>query len=471
VISGALLRHDLRLLLRGRILWPVLLALLLGCVYAIAGGIDWYVERDAAAQAFATEAGGRAAAFRDTLVTLEENAAEAGHATAAGLPTRASRAAVWLPSPLAALSPGQSALYPFTAQVGFFGREDALFSNYQLDNPLALQAGTFDMGFVLLFLLPLALIALSFDVLAGDRESGNLRLLLAHPVSVAQLVWTRLLLRSALVVIPVLLLAVVGGLVAGASLGGLLAWVGIALAYMLFWVALVAWLVTLFKTVPTAVLALVTAWVALLLVLPSVVHAVVQGLHPPPSRITLVAEARAAQVRVERAAAQLMAEYMHDHPELANGGGAAIAPWMQTHHLVNREVERELAPLLSRFQDSLDARQRLLAGLQFMVPPVLAQRAFNDTAGTGLAAWQAFEARAISLKRDLGEVLGRYAIAAQPLSLATYDALPPAVEFRADLVHPVPVEAGVASGWLLLLAVLLGALARRRLRHSNRFVS
>ncbi len=462
-MSRAVASLDVRLLLRSRMLWPVLVALLAAGAYAFAGGVDRYGERADAASAFAAEVGGRAGTFRDTLAAMERGELDGDRAREAGLPTRVVRAAVWVPSPLAALSPGQAGLYPFFAEVGFFGREDALFSNYQLDNPLALQAGPFDLGFVVLYLLPLALLVLGFDVLAGDRESGNLRLLLAHPVSAARLVWTRLLLRAALVTVPLLALALAGGLIVGSPPIGLLAWVAVASAYALFWTALIAWLVTWFRTVQTTVLALVATWALLLLVLPSALHALVQGLHPPPSRVTLVAEARAAQVRVESAAAELMAEYMHDHPELANGGGAAIAPWMQTHHLVSREVERELAPLQARFRDSLDARQRVLSGLQFLVPPVLAQRAFNETAGTSLAAWREFESCTFSLKRELGEVLGRHAIAARPLDAATYDALPPSLEFRADAGRAAPLQAGVALGWLLLVAVLLGGLAQRRL--------
>ncbi|NIP70531.1 MAG: ABC transporter permease subunit, partial [Planctomycetales bacterium] len=47
-----------------------------------------------------------------------------------------------------------------------------------------LAAGSFDVAFVLIFVLPIFIVALTFDLLSKEKEQGTLALVLAHGVSV-----------------------------------------------------------------------------------------------------------------------------------------------------------------------------------------------------------------------------------------------------------------------------------------------
>src|SRR3546814_6574788 len=70
-------------------------------------------------------------------------------------------------------------------------RTDTLFpyttlsdlDNFEIENPLNLMTGTFDISFVVIFLLPVFIIALTYDMLSGEKESGTLALAMTQPVS------------------------------------------------------------------------------------------------------------------------------------------------------------------------------------------------------------------------------------------------------------------------------------------------
>jgi ABC-type transport system involved in multi-copper enzyme maturation permease subunit len=87
-------------------------------------------------------------------------------------------------SPLAFLDLGQSDIYPSAYKPydpGQFYRETTP-SAPQAGNPLSLMIGGFDPAFVVIYLLPLFIIGLSFNLLSSEKESGVLGLLLFHLV-------------------------------------------------------------------------------------------------------------------------------------------------------------------------------------------------------------------------------------------------------------------------------------------------
>ncbi len=89
--------------------------------------------------------------------------------------------AVKPPLPLGVLALGQSDLYPSHIRIDF----NSIFPDaaYDPGNPHELKLGAFDLTFVLIYLAPLALIALTATRLTGEQDSGILRLIAAQPVA------------------------------------------------------------------------------------------------------------------------------------------------------------------------------------------------------------------------------------------------------------------------------------------------
>ena len=85
------------------------------------------------------------------------------------------------PAPLGALAVGQSDVYPGFLKVTARNL-DAVVTGDQIEHPLAVASGHFDAAFVVLFLYPLLIFAVSFDLTATERDRGTLRMVLAQPV-------------------------------------------------------------------------------------------------------------------------------------------------------------------------------------------------------------------------------------------------------------------------------------------------
>lgn len=138
----------------------------------------------------------------------------------------------------AVLSIGQRDLHSYHQTVKLRSLYMNLFDS-GFSNPFQSASGHFDFSFVIIFLLPLFIIATTFDSLSRDRENGVLSLLLSQGSPVHTVLWQRLLLRF--VLLSATLIAII--LPAFVSLGISLSVMGTALflvlIYMAFWFALV----------------------------------------------------------------------------------------------------------------------------------------------------------------------------------------------------------------------------------------
>jgi ABC-2 type transport system permease protein len=178
-------------------------------------------------------------------------------------------------SPLSALSIGQNDVYP-QAKSGRFGAE--IFSNdfTEFKNPDRLLAGNLDTSFFVLFLFPLLLISLTYNVRSADRESGIEPILEAQAKSASQVYHLRLLVRWLFALLPVLLLAIISFFVlqnqSGFTTGSFIAWWGVVLLYSLFWLSLIA-LVQRFRwnSIINGI-TLCGAWVLLLIAVPGLMN-------------------------------------------------------------------------------------------------------------------------------------------------------------------------------------------------------
>jgi ABC-2 type transport system permease protein len=113
-------------------------------------------------------------------------------------------------------------------------RTDNLFRKYEFASPVALAAGRFDAGFLMVLILPLFMLALGHNVVAEERESGRLRLAQMQGKSTGKRLFARLLLRQAPAYAVIALLAIWALATLGPS-ARLAMWLAASLAYLLFW--------------------------------------------------------------------------------------------------------------------------------------------------------------------------------------------------------------------------------------------
>ncbi len=380
---------ELRLFLAERATWFLLLLFAGTLAYGIANGAS--VGRAARENATAVEKD----AFQwnqQVREALERQALDprqvAGRPSIALLP----------PAPLPALAVGQADLLPSHEAISLWRLEKPSEARAELENPSRLLAGRFDLAFVLVWLLPLFLLAAAYDLCAGDREAGTLRMVLAQGTSPWRWLATRAFARGA----PVLALAVTATAVAGSMTEDrgvgtrIVLAISVVLAYGLFWLAVAALVNGFARSAAAAATAVGATWVLFVLVMPTLLNVVVESLHPSPSRAELVAEARAAAAGAEKRGNELVSSFYRDHPELAPPGMQAD---MTSRMLaVQDEVGRAMEPVQQRFQEAIQSQQRVVDLWRFASPAIATHEALTELAGSGYWRHRAFQEQVNAFK-------------------------------------------------------------------------
>ena len=339
------MRHELRKVVfsvRGGL---VLALLALIAAYAVSSGNSWTAQRTEAIADFLKQTEQQRAEWRTQLVAFEEGSGEVGVFDARPMDVRIP--AVLPPGPLGHFAVGQGALQPHLAAVRPWRNATSVFEKHQFDNPTTLRHGRFDLAFVVIVLLPLLLIAMTYDVVAEDRSQGTLQMTLAQPITLSSVVWTRMLTRSLplwLLTTGVILLAGLGGSSAPEELrlGRTLVWALCASGYFAFWFAVVAWVVSWRGSAERCVATLVALWGVLVLALPALVSTVAASVFPAPSRLGYLSEVRAAEAEAARETTELTENFIMAHPELSVSE-EAVPAYYRAALLASRLAERKTA--------------------------------------------------------------------------------------------------------------------------------
>lgn len=463
----SLLRHDRAFLLGCAVAF--LLAL-----YATWSGLGWQQSRHAAAlegSRLAAEAVRREAT---QLAAIEAGELPISAAAAAGLP-HVVRTEFALPQgALAGLAIGDAELRPTYAAISATTRAHEMFRFQEVDNPVLLGWGRFDLAFVVIYLLPLLLAGFGCAVLSADRENRTLQMVLAQPITAARLAAMRIALRTAALALAATLgSAIAVGVVnfaapalpdaAGLAPLALVSMFGVSLAYLVFWAALTLWVVARNRSSESNALTLVIAWTMFVLVVPAVTTLLSRQASPMPSRLEYIVAARAAENAANLEGRALLQNYLLDHPELEAARGDAVSPFIKTFVLVQREVERAISPIVVRFETAERAQRAVRDALRWLSPRDIAAEALLASAGNDARRFASFEQQAQRLRADWLDHVQDAIVAGRRLNSAEYAALPRAV-FR-----ELPAASSV-TGQLAAMLVLLGfaAVAILRARRSFR---
>jgi ABC-2 type transport system permease protein len=291
------------------------------------------------------------------------------------------------PLPLAVLNIGQSDLYPSYVQLNTDAKDKAL-GTQEIYNPHHLLAGPFDFAFVVIFLAPLALVALGSTVASRDREQGT-HALLAVATRVPWTVYARRLAMRALAIWLVLAGSVVIATLLGAVPGRpwleVTIFVALVALYLAFWTGVIAAIGFSAESAAQSALRLFSVWIALLVVVPAVANFAVRRVEPVPPRAAFVQAMRDATDAISRERMSLLESYFVDHPEFAPADkDFNRLPFTITRIVTVQELERRVEQVEARYTTALDAQQRLLAHFELVSPGLWLQSALNRLSGTDL---------------------------------------------------------------------------------------
>lgn len=379
------------------------------------------------------------------------------------------RYAAMPPAPLGVLAVGQSDLYPYYFKVSTNSKSTFLNSD-EIENPVHLLAGRFDLAFVILYLFPLVILAFSYNVVSAEKEAGTLLLALSQPVPLSNIVMAKIRLRAMFVFGLAIGLPVAGAVLGGADLkaeGAILRlalWVGLTAGYGAFWF-IVAVLINAFgKSSATNAMALAAVWLGFVVLIPTMLNVGVKAAYPVPSRVELIQAIRVAGEDATRQGSKLLARYLEDHPELAPAEKGGEPPDFGTLLVaLNDATERKVEPVLAEFDQQLAYQHSAVERLRFLSPAVVAQAAFNDIAGSSIHRYQHFLAQVDGYHRRWREFFNPRILRREKLSAADIDRLPE-FEYRHEETSVVVKRVLVALLSLWGLVLLLSVPTFRALR-------
>jgi ABC-2 type transport system permease protein len=469
---GRILRHEWRALSADATLWAVIAIFAAAIGYGVWNGTRWVSFQKSALVAATAEEDERYERLRTQVASLSAPGAKISPFADPRSPANVGgrlgpRYAMLPPGPLAPLAIGQSDLLPYYFKVSTEARENIIAAT-EIENPNRLLSGRFDLAFVIIFLYPLLILALSYNMLSSEQEQGTLSLTLSQPVSLRTIVSGKVALRALVLLVLLVGFSAVALLVTGADLSTpgaglrLALWLAIVGAYGAFWFALSIAIAALGRNSTTNATILASVWLVLVVMTPSLFNLAAATLYPVPSRVEMVQAMRAAQDEANKNGSKVLARFYEDHPELATGDATqAMNDFNVVRVAVNDDVERRVRPVISRYEEQVASQQRVLDSLRFLSPAILMQGALNDIAGTGSARHADFLAQVDAYHRQWREYFVPKIFA--KAQIANFDAIP-RFDYREESSNVVAARVMAALMGLLLPAAAMAVVGLRRLR-------
>jgi ABC-2 type transport system permease protein len=389
-----LLQHEWRTLRADSTVWLIGAVFASVIAYGMTNGVRWVTFQRGALTEAAAEEARRYDRMTTQIGDLRRTGGQVSPFADPRNPTTfggrlGPRYAMLPPGPLAPLAIGQSDLLPYYFKVSTEARE-TIVAAAEIENPHRLLVGRFDVAFVLIFLYPLLILAVTYNMLSAEKEQGTLALALSQPVSLGTLVTGKVALRALLLIGIVVGFSILALLAGGASLTAsgagvrLALWVTAVAGYGALWFSLAVLVTSLGRPSAANATILATLWLVLVVMLPSLFNLLATTVYPVPSRVEMIQAVRVASDEATAAGSTLLARYYEDHPELATGGAEqAMNDFNVIRVAVDDDIARRVRPVVARYEDQIAGQQRLIERLRFLSPAVLMQDALNDIAGTG----------------------------------------------------------------------------------------
>jgi ABC-2 type transport system permease protein len=307
------------------------------------------------------------------------------------------------PTPLAALSVGQRDLYPvyYILNAQSFNVQTM---KGEISNPFKLSAGHFDLAFVLVYLLPLLVVALGFDLLSAEAEMGTMPLLRVSNFPLRRIILQKLVFRflitSSLVVLLLLLaVGVSGGAVAASDA---LLWLLTVICYNLLWHGIVLLINSFNRSSAFNSIAALATWVVLLVVVPAALNAAIKDMqHNAVDLSTLMRSRRMEES--DTAMNQALNEFYRYFPERRPAAGALRPRFFQIQgysaYLYN--TDQAAARLTDDFETGIRHSAEQLNRFQLINPAANVLDILNDLSHTDLSSMLAFKSDIAAFHKNI----------------------------------------------------------------------
>lgn len=288
------------------------------------------------------------------------------------------------PDKLAGISIGQRDINPGIQSVTIRTLEAQKYDT-DLTNPVQLQSGNLDLGFVIIYLFPLVIIAFTFNLFSEDNETGTSKLVAVQSRSALLFLLHKFLVRAAFIYgVLIALLALAAFILAIPLTESFTAFIAISALYITFWFALSFWLSTFRRSSGFNILTLLTVWVSLTVLLPSAINNFVASAYPVPEALSTMVKQRDGYHKKWDIGKRITLEKFYEHYPQFRKYGFADEKFWGWYYAMQQMGDVESLSDSRAMKHKLIQRQTSSRMLAMMIPPLHSQMYMNDLAHTSL---------------------------------------------------------------------------------------
>ena len=287
--------------------------------------------------------------------------------------------------PLNALSIGQRDV---NSNIQFVTIRNLEGQKYDTDlfNPSNLLAGNLDFGFVLIYLLPLLVIAVSYNLLSEEKESGTWKLVAVQSKKPVTVLLQKLGIRALVVYAILLFLLFMAGVVLSIPYDtAFAATTGLAFLYTAFWFAACFWVVSGQKASSTNAASLLSMWVLLTVVAPAAVNNYITNRYPVPEALaTAVANREGYHTKWDSDKGTTMQKFWAHYPQFkAYPVPTSQSSWLW-YYAMQQMGDDEARQQAAGIKQKLRLRNSASSSIAMFVPTLHTQLELNSLSGAGL---------------------------------------------------------------------------------------
>ncbi|MEP2058074.1 MAG: DUF3526 domain-containing protein [Maribacter litoralis] len=289
------------------------------------------------------------------------------------------------PENISAISIGQSDVNPLLQAVTMRGLEAQKYDT-DFENPSLLMSGNLDLGFVIIYLFPLVLIAMTFNLYSEEKELGTWRILAAQTSGKAKFLFKKLLVRILFVFAVLIFLMFLASAMLQIPMNANFWAIFIqSVLYVMFWSALCFWMVTLLRNSSFNALALISIWVVLTILIPALVNNYVINAYQVPEALDAMVEQRDGYHEkwdLEKDAT--MTEFIKAYPQYKNypvPEDEFSWIWYYGMQFMGDFAAKDTS---AEMTEKIMLRNTVSEKIALFVPTMHAQLSFNSLAGTDM---------------------------------------------------------------------------------------
>ncbi|MEO0555851.1 MAG: DUF3526 domain-containing protein [Bacteroidota bacterium] len=285
--------------------------------------------------------------------------------------------------PAAGLCLGQRDLYP--VYYGFNVTDLARQVNTgELANPMKLLTGNFDLSYVFVFLFPLLVVALFYNLYAGEKEGGTLSLLQSQSTSLRTILFSKGLLRLTIIWLLATVLLLLSFALQGISFleNGVLffQWLAIIYGYCLFWVVLMGAAVALRLSSALSAMLGLGIWLIFALITPALLNLFVLANEPLPNRAEMIHAVRTLNGRNwEHPKSFVWDRFYPENPQYNDGDTTNFSKWYYASFTL---LDKEANALKAEFEKQVSKRNALLDQWQWLAPAAMVHEKLSTLSDT-----------------------------------------------------------------------------------------